>query len=207
MANADIQADSAEPDRARDPRARRTRTQLQAALVELATHKDLDEISIGELTAAAEVNRATFYLHYSDKETLLLDAIGAVTAEISLGAAAASRDEFDDAVHAPAHTLAFFLELDRHAALYRRVLGPTGSPAIVDHLRGGMERVIAREMIRRSSGGPLDDRSTERLAAFLAGGIIAAATAWLDSDERIPAAEEAAAVWQMVYASTAALRA
>ncbi len=173
-----------------------------AALVELATHRDLDEISISELAAEAGVNRATFYLHYSDKEGLLIDAIGQVTDEISLGAAAASGEELVDADHAPLHTLAFFAELDRHAALYRRVLGPAGSPAVVAHLRDGIQRAITAEMHHRSAERAVDDRSTSRVGAFVAGGVIAAAITWLDDDDRPPAAEEAAAVWRMVLASS-----
>lgn len=184
-----------------DPRARRTRAQLMAALVELATHRDLDEISISELAAEAGVNRATFYLHYSDKEGLLLDAISEVTEEISLGAAAASGEELIDADQAPSHTLTFFAELDRHAALYRRVLGPAGSPAVVAHLRDGIQGAITEEMHHRSAGR-IDDRSISRVGAFVAGGVIAAATTWLDDDDRPPADEEAAAVWRMVLASS-----
>ncbi len=173
-----------------------------AALVELATHRDLDEISIGEVAAAAGVNRATFYLHYSDKEGLLLDAISEVTDEVSLGAAAASVDELVDADHAPRHTLAFFAELDRHAALYRRVLGPAGSPAVVAHLRNGIQRAITEEMHHRSADRIVDDRSTSRVGAFVAGGVIAAAITWLEDDDRPPADEEAAAVWRTVLASS-----
>ena len=131
-----------------------------AALVDLATRKDLDEISIGELTAAAGVNRATFYLHYSDKEGLLLDAVRALTDEISVGAAAASGKDFADPDRAPLHTLAFFAELDRSAALYRRVLGPTGSPAVQASLHDGLRRAITDEIMHRSADRTIDERST-----------------------------------------------
>ena len=183
-----------------DPRVRRTRSRLMAALVELAARVDLDDITIGELTDAAGVNRATFYLHYSDKEALLLDAIDAVTAAISTGAAAATGEELDDADHAPLHTLAFFAELDRQAALYRRVLGPTGSPAVVARLRDGMQTIIAGE-IRRRAPGMIDDRATERRAAFVAGGVLAAAIHWLGDEDREPVVDEAAEVWRMAVSA------
>lgn len=188
-----------------DPRARRTRTQLMAALVELATHKELDDITIAELTTTAGVNRATFYLHYSDKEGLLLDAIDALTDEVSTGAAAATVEELDDVDHAPLHTLAFFAELDQRASLYRRVLGPTGSPALIGRLHDGMRRVIVQEIHRRAPDLRADERSIERRAAFVAGGVIAAAVTWLSDDERVSAEEEAAAVWQMVLAAAVPL--
>jgi AcrR family transcriptional regulator len=201
-----VQGNATAHVRPSDPRAIRTRTKLMAALVDLATRKDLDEISIGELTAAAGVNRATFYLHYPDKEGLLLDAVGALTDEISVGAAAASDEEFANPDSAPLHTLAFFAELDRSAALYRRVLGPAGSPAAQASLHDGLRRAITDEIMHRSADRTIDERSTERSAAFLTGGVIAAAIAWLDDDKRAPATAEAAAVWRMVLASSAALQ-
>src|ERR1700722_8803585 len=54
-----------------DPRMRRTRKLLQEALRKLMQSKGFDEISVQDITAAATVNRATFYDHYTDKYALL----------------------------------------------------------------------------------------------------------------------------------------
>jgi len=54
----------------RDPRIRRTRQLLQDALRKLLQIKRLDEILVQDITAAATLNRATFYDHYSDKFAL-----------------------------------------------------------------------------------------------------------------------------------------
>jgi AcrR family transcriptional regulator len=55
----------------RDPRIRRTRQLLQGALRNLMQSKNIDEISVQDITEAATVNRATFYDHYTDKYALL----------------------------------------------------------------------------------------------------------------------------------------
>jgi AcrR family transcriptional regulator len=55
----------------RDPRIRRTRQSLQAALRSLLQSRSFDEISVQDITEAAAVNRATFYDHYADKFALL----------------------------------------------------------------------------------------------------------------------------------------
>lgn len=49
-----------------DRRSRRTRAMLQNALVNLLETKPLNKISVMELTRLADVNRATFYVHYTD---------------------------------------------------------------------------------------------------------------------------------------------
>ena len=54
----------------RDPRIRRTRQLLQAALQSLMQTRPFDEISVQDITEAATVNRATFYDHYTDKFAL-----------------------------------------------------------------------------------------------------------------------------------------
>ena len=56
---------------AMDPRIVRSRRMLMDALVKLLSTKEFDDISIQEITDEATLNRATFYLHYPDKNALL----------------------------------------------------------------------------------------------------------------------------------------
>ena len=58
-----------------DARIVRTRHALQGALLELARDRPLDDITVGDITKRAHVNRSSFYLHYTDKDTLLADAL------------------------------------------------------------------------------------------------------------------------------------
>jgi AcrR family transcriptional regulator len=59
-----------------DPRIRRTRLLLQQALAKLLETKELEKISVQDITDAATVNRATFYDHYPDKFALLECLVG-----------------------------------------------------------------------------------------------------------------------------------
>jgi len=54
-----------------DPRILRSRYMLMESLVKLLTRKEFDDISIQEIADEATLNRATFYLHYPDKNALL----------------------------------------------------------------------------------------------------------------------------------------
>ena len=54
-----------------DPRSKRTRRLLQDALTDLMRKKKFHEISVQDITAQAEINRATFYAHFVDKYELL----------------------------------------------------------------------------------------------------------------------------------------
>ncbi len=54
-----------------DRRVRRTRDQLETAMLELLREKDARSITVQELTRRADVNRGTFYTHYRDIYDLL----------------------------------------------------------------------------------------------------------------------------------------
>ena len=54
-----------------DRRIARTQQALRDALVELVEDRGLDAVSVGDLCAAADITRGTFYNHFKDKEALV----------------------------------------------------------------------------------------------------------------------------------------
>src|ERR1700758_1123784 len=56
---------------ATDPRILRSRQMLMEALARLLDRKEFNDISVQEIADEATLNRATFYLHYADKNALL----------------------------------------------------------------------------------------------------------------------------------------
>jgi AcrR family transcriptional regulator len=54
-----------------DPRVKRTRQLLQQALNSLIQEQEFQSITVLDIAARAEVNRATFYAHFEDKYALL----------------------------------------------------------------------------------------------------------------------------------------
>lgn len=66
---------STPPKKKLDRRQRRTRLMLSEALLSLIQEKAFSEITIQEITDRADLNRATFYLHYGTKEELLVDSL------------------------------------------------------------------------------------------------------------------------------------
>ena len=49
-----------------DRRVRKTRAQLRAGLARLMQQKNIKEITVKELVDEIDINRSTFYLHYTD---------------------------------------------------------------------------------------------------------------------------------------------
>src|SRR5438105_749468 len=58
-----------------DPRVIRTRQLLREALVAIILEKGYDATSIQDIAERAGLRRATFYLHYKDKDELLLSML------------------------------------------------------------------------------------------------------------------------------------
>ena len=58
-----------------DPRVRRTRKLLVESFGRLLGIKSYESISITDITKEADVNRATFYAHFSDKDELFEEII------------------------------------------------------------------------------------------------------------------------------------
>lgn len=54
-----------------DRRIRKTKKQLKQGLAQLMLQKNINEISVKELVELVDINRSTFYLHYSDIYSLM----------------------------------------------------------------------------------------------------------------------------------------
>lgn len=54
-----------------DPRVIRTRKMFEEALLDLMEEKEYQSITVQEIAKRSTLNRATFYLHYFDKDDLL----------------------------------------------------------------------------------------------------------------------------------------
>ena len=59
-------------NRAEDRRVKRTKKTLRECLFRLLEHKTLKDITVKELTEAADVNRSTFYFYYRDINDMMM---------------------------------------------------------------------------------------------------------------------------------------
>jgi len=180
-----------------DPRIAKTRQRLQEALFELVYERGIDDVSVSDIAQRAAVNRTTFYLHYSDKETLLADALDLVASR-----AGASLDHIDVASAEPPAALTEFLEhVDAYAGLYHRVFTEPGYGVVLARLRANMIAAIERlAEARPAVGSPkvVPGVPVTFVAAGVAGSILGVLGAWLDDEKRVTAAELAGWIWAIV---------
>lgn len=66
-----------------DRRIRRTKSAIKEAFIDLLNEKEIEKITIQDITKRADINRGTFYLHFEDKYLLLDEMENECIAEIS----------------------------------------------------------------------------------------------------------------------------
>ena len=171
-----------------DPRILRSRRMLMEALAKLLTQKEFDDISIQEIADEATLNRATFYLHYPDKNALL-EAMTAARFRDLIERRGLSFSNCDGALRAIALGVCDYLA-ER-----------TGCPSQLAKMP--LERSIIpvvegmfREGARHHEPRPGVD--AELLATTAAWAIFGAARRWYQTPDRIPAEEMAARIEAMV---------
>jgi AcrR family transcriptional regulator len=167
-----------------DPRARRSKDALEAALLELVATKDLAQISVSDITKRAGLSRSTFYEHYTDVHSLAASACTVLFDELIEGSdmvdprIAESTDSEDNPL------IPVFGHFAENARLYRSLLGPDGSARVINHL---LHRIRVFAYVNRRlvtavpstiADGPTDNPHDPE-AAFVAGALIGTVVDWL----------------------------
>ncbi len=165
-----------------DPRIARTRRSLRDALFSLARERPLESISVSDIAERAGVNRSTYYQHYSDKDTLLADALDAVIDDALGGLGTGHLD----IVSGAGVLRSYLAHVEEHADLYRVLLGESGSATIQVRMSNRL-RALLSEAFEGDHKPPLPDLGalpTEITAAALAGSALATIRVWLDLTSR-----------------------
>jgi AcrR family transcriptional regulator len=120
-----------------DRRAIRTKRMIRNALSELIEEKGYNNISITDLTARADINRGTFYLHYTDKYDLVDQVENEVIAEVfaevkSAGTIDVQSAEFISNLDTTDAIMPFMIKifkyLKENSKFVKAILGPKGDP-------------------------------------------------------------------------------
>ena len=171
-----------------DPRIVRSRRMLMEALARLLTRKEFNDISIQEIADEATLNRATFYLHYADKGTLL-QAMTATRFQDLIARRGISFSNCGGALRAIALGVCDYLAES------------TGCPSQLAKmsLEGSIIPVVEGMFREGASRHPeAHGADPDLLATVAAWAIFGAARRWYQTPDRIPAEEMAAKIEAMV---------
>jgi AcrR family transcriptional regulator len=127
------------PESKTDPRVIRTRALLHNALMELVVERGYEAITIQDITDRATLNRATFYLHYRDKNDLLLDVFDELIKEIVPAPSGVFDPEHPEGL--TPDTERILEHIGEHAGFYHAMLGEEGAPFIAARVREYIEEL------------------------------------------------------------------
>ena len=120
-----------------DPRVIRTRQMLCDALVATILEKGYDATSIQDITEQAGLRRATFYLHYRDKEELLVSMMHDTVDELIEKMRISPQDILTPEVRRVGEVITF-THVQKNADLYRAILSGQGAAEITRSVREHM---------------------------------------------------------------------
>jgi AcrR family transcriptional regulator len=171
-----------------DPRILRSRRMLMEALVKLLMKKEFDDISVQEIADEATLNRATFYLHYPDKNALLQAMTDSRFRDL-IERRAISFTNCNGALLAIALGVCDYLTESTScpSQLARMSLEGSIIPVVEDMFKEGL-----------ALHGIEPGADAEMLATTAAWAVFGAARRWFQTPNRIPAEEMAARIETMV---------
>lgn len=173
-----------------DRRVQRTRSHLRDALMALILEKGYDAVTVQDITDRANLGRATFYLHYRDKDDLLLRTLEAV---------------FDDLI---AHMKPGVQALDQSPALrafqhaadnsqfYRVLLGGQGGFAIFRKMRDYIADDVKKRFLPELA---VQSTPADLLANYVAGALLALIGWWLENDMPYSPEQMAATYRRLIF--------
>lgn len=166
-----------------DPRVKRSRLFLRNALISLIAEKGYEEITVQEITKKADLNRATFYLHFQDKNDLLEQSIQEMLDEL-VHTLTTRREIARTENDKNKFTFLFLLfeHISIHAEFYRVMLGKRGLPGFTARLKEVLQDTFYNSLLRAQP----DDQKLliprEILNHYITSAHIGVILHWLEND-------------------------
>ena len=159
-----------------DRRVRRTKKLLTQALTELLQKKQINEITVKELTDLADMNRGTFYMYYKD----IFDMLEKIEDELfqKLDVIAQSHEHGDPTQQVKPILLDLFRFIEENQEMCRVLLSPNGDMNFLHRL---YEAIRERSLeIWKDQMGSLGEEEFDYRYSFVIFGCAGMIRAWVN---------------------------
>lgn len=158
-----------------DRRTRKTREAMYLALIGLLQEKPLNSISVTELTRAADINRSTFYLHFTDIHDMFDHMRRDFQAGLEEMVAEHAREFVRGDVRPVLRDVYGYFASNRE--MFNRIFGQAGGQASF----GDTVAVIREAWLARVCPNGAQNRWQSRyIVDFVARGVIGMAQSWIE---------------------------
>ena len=171
-----------------DRRVSRTRRQLKDALFALILEKGYDAVTIEDITERADLGRTTFYLHYHDKEELLVESIKAIAEDLleQISPLTPLRWEYQEGAPVGEHDpiRVTFAHAAENAQLYQIILRGEGAIKATSRVHNIISETAANVINKTIEDGTAPIKlevPIEIFSNYLAGALMGLVTWWLEN--------------------------
>lgn len=186
-----------------DRRVRRTRRRLRDALIQLILKKGYDNVTIQDITDAADLSRATFYLHYKDKDELLAGSLEEMFDELMASVKDIMLRRKVDVEDKNPPSLPAFQHVADYAELYKSLLGDKGVSSVMNRILAYIARISEEQFLLLVDESERDALPVpiEVAARHLAGALYSMVAWWIESDMPYPPEDMARMFHQLTVPS------
>ncbi len=168
------------PRKSEDRRPQKTRHALNEALVALMAEKRYDSIVVQEILDRANIGRSTFYMHFRDKDELLVDGLQGLkellrSTQKAMPTSSSKRHE-----RVIGFSLAMFEHAHGHRKLYRSLVGGPGWIIARQHLEETLVQLMKEEAKTHFKRKGSSEVPFELFIHFLASTFLSVLTWWLN---------------------------
>lgn len=160
-------------------RYRRTETLILNGLTTLLQEKSINEITVRELTDLVDINRSTFYLHYSDIYDLLEKTEQRLLNELTSVADTEWADEYS-LTNFYNFLLKLYMVLAKNASLYSVLIGPHGDISFLHSIEDFFSEK-SRETLRNYASKNFSESELEYVVTYQMSGCIGMTREWLQN--------------------------
>lgn len=160
-----------------DRRVRKTLALLRQGLIQLMAQKDIKDISVKELSDLADINRGTFYLHYTD----IYDMLSKIEDELFLefNEILSRNSDNNGAVKGLNHLMMeLFSFLGNNHDIAQVMIGPHGDLTFVNRLKDLVKERLEHSLLSEN----IAEQNFPYYHSFIVSGCIGIIETWLNSE-------------------------
>ena len=178
-----------------DRRTKRTRTLLKKAYIQLLSQKKFSDISVKELCDLADINRGTFYLHYTDIYDLKVQLEDEIVLHLEkLVLTHATLKNSNDSYE-------LFLDLfqfaEKNADFFTAMLSNNSDISFLNRMQTLFKERYLEAILKETT--PYDSVDLEYSYNFIASGFTGLINSWLTTPNRPDAEKIAKLINRIVY--------
>ena len=181
-----------------DNRVRYTKAVLREALMELLLTKHIDKVTVKELCEKAQINRGTFYLHYTMPNDLLMEIEAQFFEENMNIFTNYIEENYETGIMS-----ALFTGILKNRDVCRVIMGKNGSTKFMEKVENTIRGPLVSEWHRAFPQYSKDD--LDYIFDYIFSGSMRLILNWIEDDSALPAEELARRLDRLAYHSQLAI--